>query len=127
MKHTKRTIIEHRVELPELVEDLALPAGLSIDAWEKIEKKRLTREFETIKGGTAVLGPEIQEAFEELRRETAFWDVKRRLLNLKILEAMGYAENAAGETEDDTFAVRRMYGVAEHPVSDYVVNAIWPK
>jgi hypothetical protein len=126
-KSTKKTIIEHKVELPELVEDLVLPAGFGIDVWEKAEKKRLTKKYETIKGGTAVLGPEIQEAFEELRREAAFWDTKRRLLNLMILEKLGYAELAAGETEDDVFAVRRMYDVAEHPVSEFIVNAIWPK
>jgi hypothetical protein len=125
-KITKKTIIERVVVLPELVEDLHVPAGFSIDTWEKEEKKRLKKKYPIIKGGVAVVGPELKEAFEELRRQTAFWDAKRRLLNLLLLEQAGFEQKLAGETEDDVFAEQRMYNVAEHPVSEHLVKAVWP-
>ena len=124
---TKKTIIKHEVELPALVSDLAVPAGFSIDRWEREEKKRLSSLSPVVKGGTTVLGPETRELFVALRQETSFWDEKRRLLNLLMLEQMGYAQYVGGDDEDDQFAVRRMYNVAEHPVTDHIVNAIWPK
>jgi hypothetical protein len=125
-KTTKRTIIERVTEVPELFEDLQLPAGFGIDGWEKAEKQRITRLFGTIKGGVAVVGEENRQLFEALRREAGFWDTKRRLHNLYLLEQMGFAHKLAGKDEDDKFAERRMYDVAEYPVSDHMVNAIWP-
>lgn len=122
----KRTTVERRVEMPELVESLEVPTDSSLDTWEEAEKKRIAAKYPVIKGGVAVVGTEIRDAQEAIAREVKYWETKRRLLGLLLLEETGYAKKAAGEHEDDIFAERRVFTVPEHEVDEYTVNAMWP-
>lgn len=122
----KRTTVERHVEMPELVDQLEVPADTGIDAWEEAEKKRITAKYPVIKGGVAVVGRELKDAQEAISREVKYWETKRRLLGLLLLEETGYAKKAAGEHEDDIFAERRTFDVPEHEVDEYRVNAMWP-
>lgn len=122
MKIKKTITIE--IEVPAELADLEVPATLSLDAWTALEKERITGLYPFIKGGVTEVGPELMQMYLRASQEAKFWETKRQLICLKVLEAIGFGKKAAGNGQ--IFAERRDYPVAEHPVSDFRVNAVFP-
>lgn len=122
-KVSRRATVTENV--PAALMDLELPPGYTLDNWVREEKARIKRMFPIVKTGVGEVGGELREMKKEADRLAKQWEIRRQLVNLLILERMGFAKKAAGDGE--IFAEHRMYDIVDAaPPVDHEVNALFP-